>query len=199
VIELPDRTTDYYADPVGFWAGQGRYFVPFAEPSPEHQRQQEAIARVLDFPIGSIFEAGCGAGRLANFFRQLPVTAEATYTAIDVGSDQLAMSRAWRPDARLTLGRLQDHATDERYDLVVSSEVLMHIPPIDFGPCVEKLISLVAPHGRLLVVEWVPLPGELEANPTARHNWPHDYEAAFGDRKWSSVRTDRQMVYLVTP
>lgn len=200
-------TGEYYADPLAYWREQGVYMTGTSPSSPEHERQEDELSRILTyawlFPrMESIFEAGCGWGRLARFFyEELPYAA---YTGIDVGPAQLATAKHLRrKNAHYIESSIQAYepATTEAYDLVVSCEVLMHIPPQDLEASVQKLFSLARPTlGRALIVEWVP-DGEL-LKPTAPHNWPHPYEEIFkslGAEIIDKVRTDRQMIYVLQP
>lgn len=204
---------------------------PVRDATPDQRRQEGTLSTMLgdqrrkfvtDYgangPIqwpNRIFEAGCGRGRLAAFFaRNCP---EASYTAIDVGDIQLAETAKLRPDAKLLKANItkvdvldQIAAADPEahkaggYDLVVVSEVLMHVRPgQDLTMAYFNLLELMSDKlSRLVIIEWVPLPGEVEANPTAYWNFPHNYPALIKLAEAGldlERRTDRQMIYFVRP
>lgn len=203
--------------------------------SPAHFRQEAAIVEMLDSlyrrakgPAGSagpkgpagpksIFEAGCGRGRLAHLFeRFLPL---AWYCAIDVGSAQLEEARRLRPSAHFwqdditypdlpVRQRAQDtHFVDypDGYDLVVCAEVLMHIRPEDLRTAFDNLVGLTAKGGNILTVDWVPVvtnPADQAAiAKTAYWNFAHDYGELFTSGRpvklVDSRRTDSQMIFIL--
>lgn len=192
---------------------------------PEHARQEEALLAVLrrhqmynrlrdSNPPASIFEAGCGAGRLAYLFAQhFP---EARYDAIDLNAECVKATYDVRPDAGdISVGDIITYDTTARwedpdfegYDLVIASEVLMHVPPEHVEQAFSNLLQLVsADKGRLITVDWVPLPGEVNRLKRTRAgiapwNFPHPYERMFKTctSLLSATRTDRQVIYVLKP
>lgn len=156
----------------------------------------------------TIFEAGCGRGRLAHFFmRNWPNT---SYFAIDVGPLQTDETKRLVPRAEVFTSSIQAFDLDpliakrawpESFDLVVSSEMLMHIKPDEIHDTLWKLQSMVAHDGHLLLIEWVPLPNTPRL-PDAPHNFPHNYEDLFahiGAKVIAAKRTGLQMIYLAIP
>jgi hypothetical protein len=63
---------------------------------------------------------------------------------------------------------------DKEYDLVILSEVLLHILPTDIDSIIKKLITLSKKH--IINIDW------YEENPPtsqASHNFIHQYEAIY--------------------
>lgn len=201
---MTDRVTESYAtssyvyDPPAFWQDPAdpSIFGPWdpsrpSTSSPVHTAQEEALADVLAsvrpghrrFVPKAIFEAGCGYGRLALFFKR--TFPEASYTAVDLGAAQLSSVRQFRPDATLFQADFLDFPVRDLYedpaepssdpsstpapsqpfegfDLVMASEFLMHVRPTDVRKAITMLLHLTKPGGGLLVtVDWVPVKGEL--------------------------------------
>ncbi len=162
-------------DPDAYWQIQGG-FLATEGISPEHIAVESRLAEILaDLKPRSILDVGCGRGRLARKLAEwLP---KAEYSGLDLGEAQIAATTEARPDGTFYRYRVQDFRPERQWDLVMSSEVLMHVPPADM-PAVADILKAAA-RKYLLLIEWVPEPWELEL-PVAEWNWPHDYEALFG-------------------
>jgi SAM-dependent methyltransferase len=195
-------------EPATFWADPAPGMMGPWDPdnphaSPDHDRQEVALIEVLEseslFPAGfeSVFEAGCGFGRLSGFFATW--YPEVAYHAIDVGSRQLESARRFHPQGTFERADLLTYEPVRWYDLVLTSEVLMHVRPPDLVAAFRQLVRLTAPAGRIVVVEWVPIPGMVPAE-VAYWNFPHDYERLFADagvEVLARVRTGLQMIYVL--
>ena len=188
--------TDRYRD---LWtAGQGfDNDLPLTY-SPQHQAQEQALraaVRHLEGPINSVLDVGCGRGRIAAFLqRELP---KAKYTGLDVGPVQLELTRKVRPDGEFIQAAIQDlDRPDDLWELVVCSEILMHIPPDEIQAAVHKIKR--AAYGYILIVEWVPTADWALFNSpdmVAWWNFAHDYLKLFGPAVYAA-RTDQQVVYI---
>lgn len=171
-----------------YWA-DGYGTVPeYPTTNPVHLRQEaalaEALRRVPD--ITSVIEVGCGDGRIAALLhRELP---QAAYAGLDISPERLERTKLVRPDAELFCAAIQDFQTDRTWDLALTVEVLMHIPPEEIGEVVDKLKRLAR---YVIAVEWVP---EVMPETVDSHNWPHDYPSLL--RPFYAARTDKQLVYV---
>jgi SAM-dependent methyltransferase len=85
-----------------------------------------------------VLEVGCGDGRLARALDELGYRV----TAIDPEAPEGAIFQAVS---------LEDFAAPEGFDVVVAIRALHHIP--DLGGALAKLLRLLVPGGRLVVVE----------------------------------------------
>lgn len=157
----------YWRDYAGHLAG------PFYK-SYAHLLVEDRLGHVLlRTPGESVLEVGCGGGRIAHLLGW--VRPDWRYTGIDIGARQIAATAEARPDAELIQSRVQDFAPGERrWDVVITSEVLMHIPPDDIAAVADKLKRIAT---TIVLVEWVP---NGATGLIAPENWPHDYEALFG-------------------
>ena len=147
---------------------------------PAHREQEAAIQRVLDdLPYESALEVGCGNGRITNILRQ-PVT------VMDIS--ERVYATAERTGATPIHSSLQDFTTDERWDLVIAVEVLMHIPPSDIEAACDKLRSMAKRW--VVTCDWTQPLGK----PTGEHNWLHDYRALL--RPTREVPVGRQTIFI---
>ena len=181
-------------DADAYWRSMGKWLAGPGAMTPEHKVAEERLSVVLagiDDDVVDVLDVGCGRGRLATLLRDvLPL---ARYYGVDVGPDQVQATAEARPDGTIVLSRIQDFAPGRKWDLVLCSEVLMHIPPADIEAVASVLLGLTRRY--LLMIEWVPEPAEL-LQPIAPENWPHDYEGLFGP--FAHVeRLSRQNLMLV--
>jgi SAM-dependent methyltransferase len=102
------------------------------------QLEPFVLAELPSLPA-RVLEAGCGEGELALAMD----TAGYTVTGIDPEA----------PDGEIfeRVG-LEDFATEERFDAVVSSVALHHIP--DLEAAVDRIAALLVPQGRLVLSEF---------------------------------------------
>jgi SAM-dependent methyltransferase len=129
-----------------------------------------ALVRTHLPPIPArILEVGCGEGRLARELEALGYCV----TAIDPAAPEGAI---FQPVS------LEEFSDPMRFDAVVASRALHHIP--DLGGALSKLRRLLAPGGRLVVFEhaW-----ERLDEPTAR--WYLEQRRATGRGAPSSLQT----------
>lgn len=218
-------------DPVEFWQATdlpAARFGPWdpahpADLSPEHARQEDKLRRIIENQVSArlrtqayprtIFEAGCGYGRLARFFAIYFPGSE--YHAIDLGEAQLSSASAFQPNGHFAqadlltydVNALYDNSGFEGYDLVIASEVLMHIKPADVRLATTQLLNLANPKtGSVVTIDWYPTQAELldlrrrGQGAIAPWNFPHDYPRLFreaGAVIHASTRTDRQKIFVL--
>lgn len=180
-------------DPATYWEANGPHIQGPGASEGDHLRQELAICNVLEesgLEPKTILEVGAGQGRIAMLLHDW--YPDAKYTGLDIGSAQVEAINAlgdWAKGVHADVRVAK--FTKTPYDLIVTSECLMHIPPVDM-PRVAN--NLLAKSRNLLMVEWVPTPAEWNL-PISNVNWYHDYFALFGP--FDHVRrTDRQLIML---
>lgn len=143
--------------------------MPFSPIRPAHADQERTLLDVLaGLEFDSVLEVGCGLGRITAMLQTDDLT------AIDIGADQVAVTRDRVPTARVEQARIQDYEPDRQWDLVLASEVLMHIPPADIQAVCDKLQRLSLRW--VVTVDWT----EPITRRVLPHNWLHDYRSLFG-------------------
>ena len=180
-------------DPVAFWEEHAPHLAGPGAASPEHERQEAALEPLLrGLWWRSVCEVGVGGGRIADLLHRM--RPKSKYTGIDLGATQLDAGRRIWPDGEFVQSAIESYKPGDRtWDLVITSEVLMHVKPESIKRAVRNVLAMAGKH--LVIVEWVPLPGELD-NPVAPWNFPHDYRALLGEVT-DETRTDRQVIYHV--
>lgn len=178
-------------DPDEYWRAAGLHIATLSE-SPEHRLVDSILTASLPElePIKDVLDIGCGRGRIARILQTaLP---DVAYTGMDIGDAQIAHTMTVRPDGEFYLSRLQDFDPLRDWDLVIASEVLMHIPPDDIYAVADKLKGLARKW--IVLVEWTqPVP-----EPIAPWNWLYDYPTLFGEPA-QAIPVAQQTIFLFRP
>lgn len=183
-------------DPRTYWPAMGPWLAGPGAVSPEHIHIEGLLRDLLPSIelIRSVLDVGCGRGRLASLLAEaLP---KAHYSGLDIGEAQAQATQAVRPDGTVYVSPIQDFDSRHRFDLVLVSEVLMHIPPNEIEQVVAKLLQLAQKY--ILLIEWTQ-PMDPSIRP-AEWNWLHDYHALFGDKRIELERVHAlQSILLIRP
>jgi SAM-dependent methyltransferase len=163
--------------------------------SPEHIAIEQILGDLLPSlnPLHSVLDVGCGRGRLAALLGA--VLPSAHYTGLDIGEAQTQATQAVRPDGAVYTVPIQDFDSKHRFDLVLSSEVLMHIPPNEIEQVAQKLLKMATKY--ILLIEWTEPIGDVVP---AEYNWIHDYRSLFGNDRIELERIHAlQSIFLIRP
>jgi trans-aconitate methyltransferase len=136
-----------------------------------HAAQEEALLAAMGrIQVKSILEIGVGNGRIGKLLcERWP---NATYAGVDISTDRLDEARENLPEsARLYHADLLEWDTDERFDLVVAAEVLMHVRPEDIEAAVARLKGWSTRH--IYTADWT----EPITKAITVRDYRHDYEA----------------------
>lgn len=98
----------------------------------------------------ALLDAGCGAGGYLRW--AVDRSAPARVAGVDIGSEAIELARAHVPEAELCVAPLHHLPfDDESFDVVVSNDVLQHVPEDEVGPSLRELRRVLVPGGTLLV------------------------------------------------
>ena len=129
----------------------------------------------------TVLELGCGFGRITQLL--LSNYSNITeYLAVDISPDQIENAKSLLSSTKLTnhvklgflVSDIQSLRVDKEYDLVILSEVLLHILPTEIDSIIKKLITLSKKH--IINIDW------YEDHPPksqASHNFIHQYETLY--------------------
>lgn len=178
-------------DPDAYWIANGPYLAPPGADSDDQLAVKVVLRDVLNSlgTVKDVLEVGCGRGRIAALLGE--VLPKAKYAAVDFGP-QVAATKQVRPDGTFYESRIQDFEPDRAWDLVLASEVLLHIPPADIQAVCDKLRRLARKW--IVTVDWTePIDGEI-----AEWNWLYNYRELFGSVERAEV-IGLQSVFLIRP
>ena len=147
--------------------------------------EQELDGSSVQPPFKNILEVGVGTGRITRIVWEELSPDIKWYYGTDINiPDKLEErfdNRYGNNDMKFQLGWF-DITDDEfyiqqrdlKYDLIIASEIFMHIKPDDMGPVITKLSKLLAPdHGLLVNIDWYHMP--------EKSDWffIHDYDKLY--------------------
>ena len=179
-------------NPSEYWHERGKiYKKNFRYDKNKRLQEEFLIAHLNSIPgsFKSVLELGCGFGRIT----QLLLTNYSTiteYLAVDISPDQIENAKTLITSTKLPnevkldfrVSDIQSLKLDKEYDLVILSEVLLHILPTDIDSIIKKLITFSKKH--IINIDW------YEDEPPknqALHNFIHQYEAIY--KKYTNPST----------
>lgn len=175
-------------DADAYWRADQGVVPAVAESSPAFDLLRDVLPTLGH--VESVLDVGCGQGRIAELLLGVIPTAE--YVGIDISPAQVAATKLVRPDGAVYLSRLQDFDDSAGFDLVIASEVLMHVLPAEIQSACDKLKSLARKW--VVTVDWT----EPVKGPIADWNWRHDYRALVGTVE-RVIPAGLQSIFLVRP
>jgi trans-aconitate methyltransferase len=110
------------------------------------------------------------------------------YLAVDLSQHQIENAKEYvrpqeiiikkegkaNPDIKFLVSDIQSLQVDKKYDLVIASEVLMHVLPSEINEVISKLVNLSDKH--IVNIDWYE---EQTPKRVAPHNFIHNYEEIY--------------------
>jgi SAM-dependent methyltransferase len=179
-------------NPSEYWHERGKIYKKNFHYDQNKRMQEEVLIAHLNNISGSfssVLELGCGFGRIT----QLLLTnynSITEYLAVDISPDQIDNAKSLLSSTKLSpelkldflVSDIQSLRLDKEYDLVILSEVLLHILPTDIDSIIKKLIALSKKH--IMNIDWYE---ETPPKSHASHNFIHQYEALY--KKYTDAST----------
>ena len=119
----------------------------------------EIATGLQTLPTGSrILDVGVGTGVVARYLAKR--FSESAMTGVDISSQMLARAKALDGGIEYIEGDARQLPVDGPYDAVVATYLLRHVPPEDAPQVFGELARVLAPGGRLVLVDLqLPRPG----------------------------------------
>jgi SAM-dependent methyltransferase len=172
-------------NPSEYWHERGKVYKKNFRYDKNKRVQEEFLIAHLNNISGSfksVLELGCGFGRitqllLSNYHN---IT---EYLAVDISPDQIENAKSLLSSTKLSNNKvkldflvsdIQSLKLDKKYDLVILSEVLLHILPSEIDSIIKKLITFSNKH--IINIDWY---AEHPPRIQARHNFIHQYEELY--------------------
>ena len=171
-------------NPSEYWRERGKVYKKNFRYDKDKRLQEEFLLTHLNDISGSfksVLELGCGFGRITKLL--LTNYDNITeYLAVDISPDQIENAKNLISSAKLSnkvkldflVSDIQSLNLDKQYDLVILSEVLLHILPTEIDSIVNKLISMTKRH--IINIDWYE---DQPPKTQAPHNFIHQYEAIY--------------------
>ena len=173
-------------NPTEYWHERGKVYKKNFIYDKDKLLQEEFLNKYLNNIFTdnqspqSVLELGCGFGRITKLLlTNYPVIKE--YLAVDLSPHQIENAKKYvgSTDNKLSfhLSDIQSLNTNKKYDLVIISEVLLHVLPSDIDSVIKKVISLSNKH--IINIDWYEdnLPPDYKKRAT--YNFIHQYEAIY--------------------
>jgi len=174
--------------PHEYWFNHGKTYKKEFRHNKNFELQEKILIdylknNVSSSSFSSVLEVGCGFGRITKLLlSNFPHIRE--YLAIDLSPDQIenakelitpsTETKAQVPNLTFLVSDIQSLQIQKKYDLVIASEVLMHILPSEIAEVMSKLISMSNEH--IVNIDWYEQQAPRKAAP---HNFIHQYEKLY--------------------
>ncbi len=159
---------------VGLHEGRVGGFLKQIVMSPYWIRYGNPGWSIAPFGQGRLLDIGCGSGM---FLKKMSAQGWKC-SGIDISSLAVDQSRKNIPSASLFQSALADFSTEQRFDMIVMSQVLEHLPdPVE---SLQKCFNLLLPGGKIFI--GIPNIGSFEAK-------------VFG-KNWMGLEIPRHMVHF---
>jgi len=172
--------------PTDYWTERGRVYQKEFVHSEESQEEEKALIDYLKtLSFDTVLEFGCGFGRITKILLEnFPIK---KYVAFDLSPDQISNAKKLCKDFKninFHVSTIQDFKIDEKFDLVIGIEVLLHVPPDNIEQTMNELSSFSKHH--IINVDWSQEKPPLVRSP---HNFLHNYEKIYNKiEKINSVK-----------
>ena len=161
-----------------YWKNRGRtYYNKFVH-SEGFKAQESLLIQILkshENPIqfDSVFEVGCGFGRITKIIEDNFHPKQ--YDALDISEQQIEHAKKLTKNVNYILSDFSKFTSTQEYDLVIISEVLMHIP----DPLIEEFVikALKMSKKFLITIDIA----EKKNLPDSKHMTYHNYNKLFSN------------------
>ncbi len=160
-----------------YWVKRGITYLQEFEHNDNFATQEYELIKLLKtLEFKTVFEVGCGFGRITELINNNFIIEK--YDAIDISEEQIKNARVKNPGVNFLVGDLLKYDTPLKYDLVIASELLMHLPPNLITETIIKLISITKKD--LVHIDYY-----RDNHQLAKHNFKHDYQSIYNNLGYS--------------
>lgn len=122
------------------WSKKPRSDVERYWESQRHLGRRKWFAiKLRDYKFDSIYEVGCNSG--PNLWYVNEAFENKRIGGIDINPEAIKFASEKLPDAEFSVGSLYELDTEDKYDIVFTSGVLLHIPPDQVKSVILKCIE----------------------------------------------------------
>jgi len=164
-------------DPNSYWLKRGKTLYSDNPYSRKEYKLQ--MNEVLDYlktlEFSSVLEYGCGYGRYTRLLLQNFKIK--SYVATELSQDSIKEAKKLNREfdnVEFKIATIKDLNFDEKFDLVLGTEVLQHVKEEEIQTCIDKLVNLSKKH-----VVNVDSYFDVKPENLARHCFNYNYETLY--------------------
>ena len=175
-------------NPSEYWHERGKVYKNNFKYNKNFFLQEELIITYLnenvftpDESTKSVLELGCGYGRITKLLLTKFPTLIKEYFAVDLSPHQIENAKKYVDSNNdkliFSVSDIQSFDTNKKYDLVILSELLLHVLPSEIDSIIKKILLLSDKH--IINIDWYEdsLPQDYKIRAT--YNFIHQYEAIY--------------------
>lgn len=163
--------------PKDYWLDEGKsYFNKFKYDKNFKLQEQIFINYLKELTFTSVLELGCGFGRITKLIlNNFPGIQK--YVGVDISPHQIENAKNYLKSTNnsqivnFIVSDIQSLSINDQFDLVLASEVLLHVLPSEIKMVMEKMKQLSKLH--IINIDWYE---ENLPEVVAEHNFVHSYE-----------------------
>jgi len=166
-------------DPIQYWKLEGKTYKKNFDHNQLFKDQEKALINYLSgLKFNSVLEFGCGFGRVTKLIKTNFGDEIHNYVAFDLSEDQIKHCNV--QDVKFFVSSIEDFQINEKFDLVIGIEVLMHVRPMDLKKTMLKLSSFT--NKNMINLDY------HGNDKLAPHNFSHDYESIYKNLGFSKIK-----------
>src|SRR5918997_6145546 len=140
-------------NPGEYWKERGKVYKQNFKYDKNFKLQEEILTDYLNkYSFSTVLEVGCGFGRVTRLLLStFPQVKE--YFAFDLSPHQIENAKLNIQDVNgakekieFMVSDIQSFQSDKKYDLVIASEVFMHVLPSEINEVIQKLVNCSNEH-----------------------------------------------------
>ena len=168
--------------PNEYWTQRGKDYKKNFKYDHKFELQEQILIEYLKkYSFDSVLEVGCGFGRITKLLlTNFPEIKE--YFAFNLSSHQVENAKINingienNAIVQFAVSDIQSFQPTKKYDLVIASEVLMHVLPSEIQQVIQKLVSFSTKY--VCNIDWFEekIPKNAES-----FNFIHQYEKIYND------------------
>lgn len=141
-----------------YWKNRGKEYYEKYQQDPhwlqeKHKKQEEKLLEILSKDrFERILEIGCGFGRYTKILSS--IFEPEKYVALDLSEDQIEKAKKYVNNKNIEFHctKIQDFDSKDKFDLIFTSEVLLHISHNDIDGVISKIVKFA--RKKIITIDW---------------------------------------------
>lgn len=177
-----------------YWGERGKVYLEEFQYDNNFIEQERMLLRVLQtMEFNSVLEFGCGFGRITKLIADNFNVK--TYHAFDLSLDQInnAKQNCSGRNIIFSVSTIRGFESSMKYDLVIGSEVLLHVTPMELPVSVSHMLGFADKY--FVTID----PYKINTKVRANHDFIHNYKELFSNHKANDYKIESagQAIWVV--